>query len=86
MGNLQSKLKRKSNKLNVVKPTMNFVSFSFDYDDEKSVINKAPNAVIGAIFIKALNCRQGGVHISPHLIPLFRKNKHHFDYLVNDIN
>ena len=30
-----------------------------------------------------LNSRQGAIHITPHLIPLFQRHKHNFDYLVN---
>ena len=83
MGNSQSKLKRKSNKLKVVKRTIKFLSVSPDLDVVRAVIKKAPNAVIGAISNGALNCRQGAVHIPPHLIPLFRHHNHHFDFLVD---
>ena len=74
MCNLQSKLKRKSNKLKVVKQTIKIFSVTPDFNFEKAVINKAPYAVIGAISNEALNCRQGDVHISPHLILLFRRH------------
>ena len=83
MGNSQSKLKRTSNKLKVVKRTIKFLSVAHDLDVVRSVIKKAPNAVIGAISNGALNCRQGAVHISPYLIPLFRRHIKHFDYLVD---
>ena len=52
-------------------------------DVVRAVNKKAPNAVISAFSNGALNCRQGGVHIPPHLIPLFRHNNHHFDYIVD---
>ena len=83
MGNSQSKLKRKSNKLKVVKRTIKFVSVAPDLEVVRAVIKKLPNAVIGAISYEALNCRQGAVHITPHLIPYFRRHNKHFDYLVD---
>ena len=83
MGNSQSKLKRKSNKLKVVKRTIKYLSVAPDLDVVRAVIKKAPNAVIGAISNGALNCRQGAVHIPPHLIPLFKRHHRHFDYLVD---
>ena len=83
MGNSQSKLRRKSNKLKVVKRTIKFLSVAPDLEVVRAVIKKAPNAVIGAISNGALNCRQGGVHIPPQLLPLFRHHNHHFDYLVD---
>ena len=49
----------------------------------RAVIKKAPNAVIGAISNEALNCRQGAVHITPQLLPLFRHHYHHFNYLIH---
>ena len=83
MGNSQSKLKRKSNKLKVVKRIIKFLSIAPDLHIVRALIKKAPNTVIGAISNGALNCRQGAVHIPPHLIPLFRHHNHHFDYLVD---
>ena len=83
MGNSQSKLKRKSNKLKVIKRTIKFLSVAPDLEIVRAVIKKAPNAVISAISNGALNCRQGAVHIPTHLIPLFRRHNHHFDYLVD---
>ena len=83
MGNSKSKLKRKSNKLKVVKRTIKFLSVSPDLEVVRAVIKKSPNAVIGAISNGALNCRQGAVLIPPHLTPLFRRHNEHFDYLVN---
>ena len=83
MGNSQSKLKRKSNKLKVVKRTIQFLSVAPDLEVVRAVIKKAPTAVIGAISNGALNCRQGAVHIPPQLIPLFRHHNHHIDYLVD---
>ena len=82
MGNSQSKLKRKSNKLKVVKRTIKYLSVAPDLDVVRAVIKKAPNAVIGAISNGALNCRQGTGHIPLHLIPLFKRHNKHFDYLV----
>ena len=83
MGNSQSKLKRKSNKLKVVKRTIKFLFVAPDLEVVRAVIKKAPNAVIGAISNGALNCRQGAVHIPLHLIPLFRRHNKHFDYLFD---
>ena len=79
MGNSQSKLKRKSNKLKVLKRTIKFLSVALDLNVVRAVIKKAPNAVIGAIFNGALTCRQGAVHIPLHLIPIFKRHNHHFD-------
>ena len=83
MGNSQSKLNRTSNKLKVVKRTIQFLSVEPDLEVVRTVINKAPNAAIGAISNGALNCRQSAVHIPPHLIHLYRRNIKHFDYLVD---
>ena len=83
ISNSQSKLKRKSNKLKVIKRTIKFLSIAPDFNVVRVVIKIAPNAVIGAIFNGALNCRQGKVHIPPHLIPFVRRHNHHFDYLVD---
>ena len=83
MGNSQSKLKRKFNKLKVVKRPIKFLSVAPDLDVVKAVVKKAPNEVIGVIYNGALNCRHGAVHILTHLIPLFRRHKHHFDYIVD---
>ena len=83
MGNSQSKLKRKSNKLKVVKPTIKFLSVASDLEVVRIVIKKAPNAVIASISIGALNCREGAIHIPSQMIPLFRHHNHHFDYLVD---
>ena len=83
MGNLQSKLKLKSNKLNVVKRTIKFLSVAPDLEVVSAVIKKEPNTVIGAISNGALNCHQGAVHIPLHLIPLFKRHNKHFEYLVD---
>ena len=83
MGNSQSKLKRKSNKLKVVKRKIKFLSVAPDLEVVRAVIKKLPNVVIGAISNGAPNCRQGAVHIPPHLIPHFRRHNKHFDYLVD---
>ena len=83
MGNSQSKLKRKSNKLKVVERTIKFLSVAPGLEVVRAVIKKAPNAVIGAISNGALNCRLGAVHIPPHLIFLFRRQNKNFDYLVD---
>ena len=83
MGNSQSKLKRKSNKLKVVKRTIKFLSVAPDLEVVIAVIKKAPNTVIGAISNGALNCRQAAVHIPLHLIPLFKRHNKHFDYVVD---
>ena len=81
MGNSQAKLKRKSNKLKVIKRPIKFLSIAPDFEVERTIIKKSPNAVIGAISNGALNCRQGAVHIQSHLILLFRPHNKHFDYL-----
>ena len=83
MGNSQSEFKRTFNKLKVVKRTMKFLFVAPDLEVVKTVLKTAPNAVNGAISNGALNCRQGAVHIPPHLIPLFRRYIKHFDYLVD---
>ena len=83
MGNTQSKFKRKSNKLQVVKRYIKFLAVAPDLVVVRAVIKKAPKEVIAAISNAALNGRQGAVHIPPHLIPLFQRHKHNFDYLVN---
>ena len=71
MSNTQSKLKRKSNKLNVVKRYMKFLTVAPDLEFVKTVIDKAPKEVIAAIFNAALNGRQGAFHIPPHVILFF---------------
>ena len=83
MGNSQSKLKRKSNKLKVVKRTIKFLSVAPDLEVVRAIIKQAPDAVIGAISNGALNCRQGAVHIPPQLLLHCRHHNHHFDYLVD---
>ena len=83
MGHTQSKFKRKSNKLKVVKRYIKFLAVAPDLDVVRAVIKKAPKKIIVAISNAALNGRQGAVHISTHLIPLFQRHKHNFDYLVN---
>ena len=83
MGNLQSNLKRKSNKLKVVKPIIKFISVWPYLHIVRAVIKKEPNTVIGTISNKALNCRQGAVYILPQLIRLVRHYNHHFDHLVD---
>ena len=55
--------------MKVVKYTIKFLSVAPDSEVVKAEIKKAPNAIIGAIFNGALNCRQYAVHISPKLIP-----------------
>ena len=80
MGNTQSKFKRKSNKLKVVKRYIKFLAVAPDLE---AVIKNKPKEVITAISNAALNGRQSVVHIPPHLIPLFQRQKHNFDYLVN---
>ena len=83
MENSQSKLKRQSNKLKVVKRTIKFLSVAPDLKIAKAVLQKAPKKVITAISNATLNARQGAVDIPPHLIPLFRCHIKHFDYLVD---
>ena len=79
MENSQSKLKRQSNKLKVVKRTIKFLYVAPDLEVAKAVLQKALKEVITAISNPALNARQGAVDIPPHLIPLFRHHNHHFD-------
>ena len=79
----QSKIKRQSNKLKIVKRTIKFLSVAPDLKVARAVLQKAPNEVITAISNAALNGRQGAVDIPPHLIPLFRQNNHHFDWLCD---
>ena len=67
----------------MVKRIIKFLSVSPDLEVVIAVIKKATNAVIGGISNGALNCRQGAVNILPQLLPLFRNNHHHFDYLVD---
>ena len=83
MENSQSKLKRQSNKLTVIKRTIKFLSVAFDLKVAKAVLQKAPKKVITAISNAALNARQGAMDIPPHLIPLFRHHNHHFDWLCD---
>ena len=83
MSNSHSKLKGTSNKLKVVKHTIKFLSVVPDLEVVRTVIKKAPNAVIGVISNGALNCRQGAVHIPRHHIPIFRRHIKHFDYIVD---
>ena len=83
MGNTQSKFKRKYNKLNVVKRLIKYLAIASDLEGVKAVSKKTPKEVIAAISNAALNGRQGAVHIPPHLIPLFQRHKHNFEYLVN---
>ena len=67
----------------MVKRTIKFLFVAPDLEVVQTVIKKAANAVIGAISNGALNCRQGAVHIPPHLITLFRRHIKHFNYLVD---
>ena len=77
------KLKRKSNKLKVIKRTIKFLSVAPDSEILKAVIKIAPDAVIRAISNAALNARQNAVPISPHLKLLFRRHYRHCDWLIN---
>ena len=84
MGNTQSKFKRKSNKLKVIKRNIKFNAVAPDLEVVRAVIKKALKEVLAAIFNAALNGRRlGAVHNPPHLIPRFQRHKHNFDYLVN---
>ena len=71
MGNLQSKLKLKFNKLKVVKRINKFLSVGPELEVVKAVITKAPNLVFGDISNVALNGHKGAVNISPHMIVKF---------------
>ena len=57
MDNSQSKLKRKSYKLKVVKRKIKYLFVEPDLEVVRAVIKKEQNEVIGAIFNVALNCR-----------------------------
>ena len=83
MGNSQSKFKRTSSKLKVVKRTIRYLSVALDLEVVRTVIKKAPNAVIGSISNEALNCRHSVVHIQLHLISLFKRHFKQFDYFVD---
>ena len=83
MGNLQSKLRQKSNKRKVVKRTVKFLSVAPDLEVAKAVLQKAPDAVIQAISNAAVNARQGAVAVPPHLKPIFRNHNQHFDFLID---
>ena len=71
MGNTQSKFKRKSNKLNVVKRYIKFLAVAPDLEVVRAVITNAPKEVIAAISNAAFNGRQSAIHIPQHLIPFF---------------
>ena len=79
MGNSYSKLKRKLNKLKVVKRAIKFLSVAPDLEVVRAVINNALNPVIGAISNGARNCRPSAVHIPPQLGHLYRHHNHHCD-------
>ena len=49
----------------------------------KSVLKKAPDAVIRVISNAALNARQGAVAVTPNIKHLFRQHNNHFDYLID---
>ena len=83
MHNSQSKFKRKSTKLKVVKCTIQFLSVAPDLKIVRAIIQKAQKTVICAISNGALYCCQVAVHIPLHLIPLFRRHNKHFDNLVD---
>ena len=83
MENLQSKLKRQSNKLKVVIRTIKFLFVAPDLKVAKAVVQKALKEVITAISNAALNARQGAIDIPLHLIPLFKHHIHHFDLLCD---
>ena len=83
MENSQSKLKRQSNKLKVVKRKIKFLPVAPDLKVAKVVLQKAPKEVITAISNAALNARQVAVDIPPHLIPHFRHHNHHVDWLCD---
>ena len=83
MGNSQSKLRQKSYKRKVIKPTVKFLSVAPDLEVARAVLQKAPETVIQAISNVAVNARQGAVAVPPHLKPLFRHHNHHFDFLID---
>ena len=63
-----------SKKLQIVKQTLKFISISPYFEIVRSIIFKAPDAVIRAISNAALNARHGQVAVSPRLKKLFRKH------------
>ena len=83
MGNTQLKFKRKSNKLKVVKRYIKSLTVAPNLEVVRAGIKQAPKEVIAANSNAALNGSQGAGHIPPHLIPLFQRHKHNFDYFVN---
>ena len=83
MGKSIINLKQKSNKQKAVKRTVKFLSVAPDSKVVKAVLQKTPDAVIGAISNAALNARQGAVTVPPHLKTLVRQHNHHFDFLFD---
>ena len=81
MENLQSKFKRHSNKLKVVKRTIKFLSVAIDFKVAKAVLQIAPKEVITAISNAALNARQSGVVIQKNSIPCFKHHNFNFNWL-----
>ena len=63
MGNSQSKLKQKFNKLKIIKLKIKFLFVAPNFNIVRALIKKALIAVIGVISNGALNCRQGAKHI-----------------------
>ena len=83
MGNTQSKLKRKSDRLKVVKRYITFLAVAPDLEVVRAVINKTLIEVIAAISNAAFNGRQGAVHIPHNLISFFQRHKQNFNYSVD---
>ena len=83
MSNSQSKLKRKFNKLKVVKRTIQFLPVSPDLDVVKAVIIKALYAVISAIFNEALKLSPGRRKHPTAPDTFVKRHNHHFYYLFD---
>ena len=83
MANERTNRKKLSNKQKVIKRTIKFLSVAPDSKIVKSVLKKAPDAVIHAISNAALNARQGAVAVPPNIKHLFRQHNNHFDYQID---
>lgn len=62
---------RKSNKRDVVKRKIKFLSVEHNFEVARAVLKQALNAVIRTLSIEALKTLQGALAVSPHLKNLF---------------
>ena len=83
MANQRTNRKKLSNKQKVIKRAIKYLSVAPDSKTVKSVLKKAPDAVIRAISNAALNARQGAVAVPANIKHLFRHHNDHFDYLID---